>query len=312
MVLPGLGVLGDVDPELLDELAALGLPVRGVLRGDPFDPVSRAAARHYSGVEDLLGDARGPLRAVVLPASSPLAPALPELLAAGLPVLLTDPAPWDPDLLRDARAAAAERDVAAAVLLRMRHEGWARLVAGGLSGRPAPQQVLVRGWPRGAAAAAELVDLVRSWCGDVVAVAAAPAELPAAALSGGEPVVWALLTARGSTVLVAHEGSGPEVRLTLPSCRLVAGPGPGGWAVGWEGGEPVLPAAAADPTPAAFAAAVAQGTAERVGAGGDPDRVGPHGEERPWAADLYDLLPVAGVLAALRSSARSQAWTELG
>ena len=86
----------------------------------------------------------------------------------------------------------------------------------------------MRGWPRGAAAAAELVDLVRAWCGDVVAVAAAPAGCPPRALPGGEPVAWALLTARGSTVLVAHEGSRPQVRLRCRSCRLVAGPGPGG------------------------------------------------------------------------------------
>ena len=84
---PGVGVLGDVDPELLAELALVGLPVRGLLAGDPFDrPVPRAA-RHYSGLDDLVEDARGPLRAVVLPAAGPLADRLPDLLAAGVPVL---------------------------------------------------------------------------------------------------------------------------------------------------------------------------------------------------------------------------------
>ncbi len=303
----GVALLGDVDPELVHELAQVGLPVRGVLAGDPFDAAPRPrVARHYSGVADLVADARGPLRAVVLPASSPLAPALPDLVAEGLAVLLPDPAPWDAAVLRSARAAAADRDVGVAVLLHERHRGWAALVGGALSGRPAPQQVTVRGWPRGAVAAAELVDLVRAWCGDVVAAAAVPAALPADVLPGGVPVAWSLLTARGSTVLVSHEGGPVQVRLSLPPTRLLAGPD----AVGWEGAEAVVPAQRDDPSVAAFAAAVAAGTAEPLElAGGRAD--GPPGPGRPGVAGLADLVATARVLAALRTSARTETWAEL-
>ena len=273
--------------------------MRGVL-ADPF-ALPRRVERTYDGVADLEADARGELRGVVLPAASPLAPALPDLLDARLPVLLADTTPWEPDLLREARAVAEERDVPVAVLLRKRHTGWARLVRAATDVRPAPGQVTVRGWPRGAEAAAELVDLVRAWCGDVVAAAAVPAVLPADALPDGAPVAWALLTDRATTVLVSHEGAGPQVRLSFRDGRLVAGPG----RVGWEGGDAVVPAAGdgqADVC-AAFAAALRLGT---------PEPLGPTRTPWPWTADLAELVPVARVLAALRASARTEVWTELG
>lgn len=289
--LPGsLVLLGDVDPALVADLAAQGLAVRGALAPDPFGPL--VPGRRYAGPDDVLSD--DGVRAAVLPAASPLAGALPDLLAAGLPVLVADPAPWDDGLLRTARAAAAEADVACAVALQARHTGWASLVGGALSGRRAPQQVTARGWGRGPAEAAELVDLVRTWCGEVVAVAAAPAALPAPELPDGEPVAWSLLTDRGTTVLVAHAGARPQVRLSLPPTRLLAGPD----RVGWEGGEPVVPAARDDPTVRVFAEAVAQGSAEAL-------------DTAPGVAGLADLVPVARVLAALRTSARTEAWCEL-
>ena len=73
----------------------------------------------------------------MLPASSPLAGLLPDLLAAGVPVLLPDAAPWDADLLRAAAFNAGDHDVAAVVALEARHSGWAALVASALSGRRA-------------------------------------------------------------------------------------------------------------------------------------------------------------------------------
>lgn len=284
-------LLGDVDPALVADLAVAGLAVRGALAQDPFGPP--AVGRRYPGLDSVLADEG--VRAAVLPAASPLADALPDLLAAGVPVLLPDAAPWDADLLRAARAAAGEADVACAVALESRHTGWAALVAGALSGRRAPQQVTVRGWPRGPAAAAELVDLLRGWCGDVLAAAAAPAVLPVDVLPDGPRVAWCLLTDRGTTVLVAHEGASPQVRLSLPPTRLLAAPD----AVGWEGAASVLPGTRPDPTVPAFAAAVAGGSAEPL-------------EAAPEVAGLTDLVPVARVLAALRASARSEGWVELG
>ncbi len=273
--------------------------MRGVL-ADPF-AAPRRVERHYADVADLEADARGELRGVVLTADSPLAAALPDLLDARLPVLLADAAPWEPDLLREARAVAGERDVAVAVLLRERHRGWARLVRAATDVRPAPRQVTVRGWPRGPQAAAELVDLVRAWCGDVVAAAAVPTLLPADALPDGPPVAWALLTDRATTVLVAHEGPGPEVRLSFRDGRLAARPD----GVGWEGGDGVVPA------PGDPAADVAEAFAEALRLG-TPEPLGPTLTPWPWVADLAELVPVARVLAALRTSARTEVWAELG
>lgn len=290
-----LALLGDVDPALVADLTAAGLPVRGALAQDPFGPP--ALGRRYAGLDAVLSD--DGVRAVVLPAASPLAGALPDLLAARRPVLLADAAPWDADLLRAARAAAAEADVGAVVALQARHTGWAALVTGALSGRRAPQQVTVRGWPRGPGSAAELVDLLRGWCGEVVAAAAAPAALPVDALPDGPRVAWALLTDRGTTVLVAHEGAAAQVRLSLPPARLLAGPD----AVGWEGAQAVPPVPRVDPTAAAFADAVAAGSAEPLEALVQGDV--------PPVAGLADLVPVARVLAALRDSARTQTWVEL-
>jgi hypothetical protein len=169
-------------------------------------------------------------------------------------------------------------------------------------------QVTVRGWPRGRQAAAELVDLIAAWCGEIVAVVAAPAELPAAALPargqhGGAPVAWSLLTASGATVLVSHEGGPMQVRLSFASCRLEAGTS----LVRWEGGDRLplglLPAwvpfpQGGSPGLVATAAALVDG----VGGGDVPalDRPSP----RP--ADLSDLLVVSRVLEALRTSARTE------
>ena len=290
-----LVLLGDVEPALVAELAAAGLGVRGALALDPFGPP--APGRRYAGLDAVLAD--DGVRAAVLPAASPLADTLPDLLSAGLPVLLADAAPWDADLLRASRTAAGEADDAAVVALQARHTAWAALVTGALAGRRAPQQVTVRGWPRGPAAAVELVDLLRGWCGDVVAAAAAPAALPVDALPDGPRVAWALLTDRGTTVLVsheeAHEGAGAQVRLSLPPTRLLAGPD----AVGWEGAATVAPAEREDPTVAAFVEAVTAGGAEAL-------------ELFPSVARLADLVPVARALAALRASARTEAWVELG
>ncbi len=292
MTAPAVAVLGDVGAGVLGRLSDAGLQVTGALAGDPLAdaPEVRLGAR-YAGLPALLRDRS--LHGVVLTADSPVAGALLELVQAGLGVVLADAAPWDADLLRSARHAAAEADVPVVGLLAERHRGWSRLVEQGLSGRPAPQQVTVRGWPRGVAAAAELVDLVRGWCGDVVACAAVPATLPAEVLPGGERVAWALLTARGSTVLVSHDGDGPQVRLSLPTARLLARPA----TVSWEGGGAVVPTEQADPTLPAFAAALRARSAEPL--------------EGTRVADLADLAPLGRVLAALRESARTEVWVAL-
>jgi len=230
-----------------------------------------------------------------------LAALLPELRGGGLLLLLPTAAPLDPDLVRAARAVPEPADAAVGLLARW--EPWALTVAAALPlvGTP-PVQVTVRGWPRGRQAAAELVDLVGAWCGEVVGVVAAPAPLPADALPpDGAAVAWALLTASGATVLVSHEGTAQQVRLSFATARLEAGPG----GARWTGGDalPLLPLPAWVPHPRGASpglVATAAALAQAVGGGDVASR------DWPWPADLGDLLVVARVLEALRTSARTE------
>ena len=227
--------------------------------------------------------------------SDPAAVALvPVLRDAGLLLLLPTPEPLDPEAVRAARAVRDGAD--AAVGLHERWSPWARAVAAALPLAAPAVQVTVRGWPRGSRAAAELVDLAASWCGEVAAVVAAPAPLPAAELpaEGDRPageVSWALLTASGATVLVSHGGGPLQVRLSCASARLEAGAD----GVRWTGGADVPLPAAVDP-----AVEVAAALRQAVGGGEVPTA------SWPWPADLGDLLVVARVLEALRTSARTE------
>jgi hypothetical protein len=289
---PTIAVAGAVDPA---PLRAAGWSLRGVLSGDPY--LDRLDAATYVEPGELLADPL--LDAVAVDGDDrDLAALLPELRGSGLLLLLPSAAPLDPDLVRGARAV---RDAAdAAVGLVARWEPWAQVVAAALplAGGP-PLQVTVRGWPHGRQAAAELVDLVASWCGEVAAVVAAPAPLPAAELPGGAAVSWALLTASGATVLVSHDGAAPEVRLSFATARLVAGPAGARWERGAELPLPSLPLV---PPPGVHAGLV-QTAAALAQATGGRDVAAAHW---PWPADLGDLLVVARVLEALRTSARTE------
>jgi hypothetical protein len=289
-----MALAGAVDPA---PLRAAGWRLRGALARGPFDEVADAGTA--LDLDQLLGDPR--LDAVAVDgADAELAARLPQLRAAGLLLLLPTAAPLDPELVRAARAVPDAADVAVGLLARW--EPWALTVAAALPlvGAP-PVQVTVRGWPRGPQAAAELVDLAASWCGEVVAVAAAPAPLPAADLPGGAPVSWALLTASGATVLVSSEGGPQEVRLSFPTVRLHAGPAGARWSGGAE--LPLLPLP--DRVPPALGAPpglVATAAALTSALGGAPVPA----DSWPWPADLGDLLVAARVLEALRTSARTE------
>lgn len=297
--------MGDVDAA---PVRAAGWEIRGRLAADPFTGGRLEDAVGYLDAGELLGDGRVDL-AVVDGAVPELAALLPGLRGAGLLVLLPAPAPLDPDVLRRARGADGPPGV---VGLVQRWQPWTRAVRAAvpLAGGP-PVQVTVRGWPRGPAAAAELVDLAAWWCGEVVAAVAAPGPVPAAALPGGEPVAWALLTASGATVLVAHEGAGPDVRLSFAAARLLAGPA----GVGWEGGAgfplPPLPAwvpaapRGTDPGLVATAASLVRAVGGRDPAPLD-GVVHPDDPSVTVPADLGDLHVAAHVLEALRTSARTE------
>ncbi len=284
-------------------------------------------------MEELLRDPD--LDAVALDGDDPvLARDLPSLLQHGLHVLLPTPAPLDPALLREARAQdwdavprltdsldrparSGTRPAEVVAALVQRWEPWALTVAAALPlvGTPVVQ-VTVRGWPRGPGAAAELVDLARSWAGDVLSVIAAPAPLPADTLGPGLPVAWALLHASGATTLVSHEGAPPLVRLSFASARLEAGP----LGARWEGGAE-LPLLATpdrrdgdDPTASrASAPGVAPGLLGTAVALRQAVATGEVAADAwPWPADLGDLQAISRVLAALRESARAEAPARVG
>lgn len=329
---PAIALAGAVDGGVL---RAAGWQVRGALHLTPYDDLRDVPS--YAGLEDLLADAT--LDAVALDGTDPLlARHLPTLLEHGLHVLLASPAPLDPDVLqaaravhgpgtdapprlvddprRPARSGLAPAEVA--VAFTERWEPWALTTAAALPlvGTPV-LQATVRGWPRGLAAAAELVDLARAWSGDVLSVSAAPAPLPAAELGPGLPVAWSLLHASGATTLVSHEGAPPVARLSFAAARLEAGP----LGARWEGGAelPLLPTpdrravpgdgATADlplrtpappgTPPGLLGAAVALLHAVPAGEVGT--------DAWPWPGDLGDLQAVSRVLAALRESARAEA-----
>jgi hypothetical protein len=323
-VSPAIALAGAVDGGVL---RAAGWQVRGALNVTPYDDLRDVPS--YAGLEDLLADAS--LDAVALDGDDPLlARHLPTLLEHGLHVLLPAPAPLDPDVLRDARAVhgpswgdapsrlvddalrpsrsgQAPAEVGAA--FTQRWEPWALTAAAAipLVGTPVVQTT-VRGWPRGMAAAAELVDLARAWSGDVLSVSAAPAPLPADELGPDLPVAWSLLHLSGATTLVSHEGAPPLARLSFAGARLETGP----LGARWEGGAelPLLPAPDRRDVP--HRAAVPPGTsAGLLGTAVALLHAVPRGEIAtdawPWPGDLGDLQAVSRVLAALRESARTQA-----
>lgn len=272
-------------------LRAAGWRVTGALQLLPYD--DPADVPSYATVDELLSDG---LDAVALSGGDALlAGHLPDLLAAGLAVLLPSPAPLDGELLRIARDAAP--DAVVAVGLLQRWEPWAATTRGAVArlGGP-PVQCTVRGWSRGRTSAAELVDVARSWCGDVVGVVARPARLPADELAPGVAVAWALLHESGTTTLVSHDDAPPVVRLSWPRARWEAGP----LGARWVGGEevplaaPRLPGTAPAGTPHGLLAT----------AGWLLEAVRTEEVVQPAPAGLGDLQAVERVLAALRVSAR--------
>lgn len=298
---PTAALVGDVDAA---PVVASGWSVRGRLAASPFTGGRFEDAPGYLDAGELLDDPRIDV-AVVDGAELELAALVPSLRREGLLVLLPSPAPLDVDAVR---AAVDVDGPPSGVGLVRRWEPWARTVRVALPLAGPPLQVTVRGWPRGATAAAELVDLVAGWCGDVVAAVAAPAQLPAERLADGEPVAWALLTSAGATVLVAHDGAGPRVRVSSATARLEAAPGQARWVEG--DALPLLPLPdGLPPVPAGVPpglVATAALLTDAIG-GGDLRTAGPAAEsasDRP--ADLRDLLVTARVLAALRESARTE------
>ena len=301
-----VALVGDVDGGVL---RAAGWDVVGALATTPYDDPRDVPS--YASMEELCAD--DGLDAVALDGADPLlARHLPVLRAHGKHVLLPTAAPLALDLLRAARTVETSAEVV--VALGERWEPWALTAAAAvqLVGTPVVQAT-VRGWPTGTAAAAELVDLAQAWCGEVVAVAAAPAPLPATSLGEGLAVAWSLLHASGATVLVSHRGAPALARLSFATARLEAGP----LGARWEGGAELPLLTGPDRREVPHRAAVPPGTpAGLLGCAVDLLEAARHGELRlgrwPWPADLGDLQSVSRVLAALRESARTEAPVRVG
>ena len=231
---PVLAVVGDVPAETTS-LSVGGWRVAGRLVGDAA--AQPAGVPAYRSITEVLAD--GGLDAVCLdPAVPGSGRLLSACLDAALHVLLPQPGSVDPEELRDAVGAAEDAGLEIAVAFASRwlsgYATAARMVHQRLL--PLPVQVSVRGWPRGAVALAELVDVIGCVAGDVVAVAAAGSPLPAETLPDGLPVRLALLTEVGTTVLVA-DGGEPGLRLSTAEGRLLLTAGQ----LSWEDGRSRLP-----------------------------------------------------------------------
>jgi hypothetical protein len=217
------------DRGLAEMVRAGGADVVGLLAPEALESLvwaAEAQADHgYSALDALTADA---VDAACL--DLPLAESCRVanlLLEDGVSVVLARPEIPERAAVRamlDAAGAGATSGV-----LALRTRGWrsiadaSRLLAdiGPLS------QLTVIGWPAGRAARAELCDVVRRLCGDVIAVCAGASAMPAHELAPTAPVTFALLTSGGATV-VANESARAaysQAQLTLVGRdgRLVVG-----------------------------------------------------------------------------------------
>lgn len=274
-------------------LAAAALQVTGLLGPDVLESLAWAAEeglpRAYADLPALLADDIDAVAIDVPPPRSDLL--LDAAVRAGLGVLLTVPHTSDPDRLLRVLMAAEEADLPHAVAMTGRADAAFAAVSEQLPALGPLRQLTAAGWPAGKPPRAELVDVVRRWCGDVLAVCADPSAMPAPAL-GDEPVSLALLTESGATVLASERFGARQVGCLLTLVgergRLVLS----GTSLRTPAG--LLTVERADP-----AAGV------RLAAGGLLRR------EATGCADLRDLAVASRVLAAVEQSRTEGGWVEL-
>jgi predicted dehydrogenase len=194
------------DRGLAEQVRAGGAEVVGLLAPDALESLAWAAeaeaAHGYSALDALASDAVD---------SACLDLPLPEacrvatlLLEDGVNIVLARAETPDRSDVRAMLDAASTGNCSATLGLRTR--AWPSLSATvGLLPELGPlSQLTVIGWPAGRAARAELCDVVRRLCGDVVAVCGSASSMPAHELAPAAPVTLSLLTATGTTV-IAHE-----------------------------------------------------------------------------------------------------------
>jgi predicted dehydrogenase len=286
-------------------LREAGVEVVGLLAPDPLESLAWAAEadapRAYAEFSALLSDQVEALCVELDPPASYIVARLAS--EAGLHVLLARPRTADTDAMQAVAEAAEEADLAHVVALESRAwpAAWhAQANAPSLGGL---RQVTVLGAPGGERGRTEVVDLAARWAGDVVAVCADRAAMPAEQLAPQAPVTLALLTATGTTVLVNEAPGGrlDTAAITLVGSRarvVVAGgtvrrQGPEGlreWSLSLPSGRrPGLAEAAYDLLRAA-----------------ELDEVG-----LARGATFHDLLAAAKVMEAAEESEAEGGWVEL-
>lgn len=199
-------VTDGADRALADNVRAGGGDVIGLLAPDALESLvwaAEAGADHgYSALDALAADA-----VEVACLDLPFAEACrvgTSLLAEGLSVVLARAQTPDREAVRGMLDAASTGNASAAAGLRTR--GWGSIAE---AVRRVPEigllsQVTVIGWPAGREARAELCDVVRRLCGEVVAVSGSIEVMPARELSPTDPVTLALLTVGGTTVVASE------------------------------------------------------------------------------------------------------------
>lgn len=287
-------------------LADAGLQVTGLLGPDALESLAWAAAeglpRAYADLAAVLAD---DVDVVAVDVPAPRSDVLLDAaVRAGLGVLLTVPRTADAERLVRVAVLAEDADLPHVVAMAWRaDEALSALVSLADDGPLPPwRQVTVAGWPAGGPPRAELVDLVRRLAGEVVAVCADPAAMPAAALGEDLPVTLALLCERGTTVLVAERFGARQAASTV---TLV---GPAGRAVAQQDRLRL----ALEPGGGREAVTVDRGAARSTPSGSLRLAASALRGSGVVAASLHDLAAAARVLTAVEASRTDGGWVELG
>ncbi|WP_045876987.1 Gfo/Idh/MocA family oxidoreductase [Pseudofrankia sp. DC12] len=193
-------------------LREAGMDVVGLLAPEPLESLAWAAdvgaPRAYGDLAALLSD---DIEAVCIELAPPASDLIAQRAAeAGLHVLLVRAVTSDPEALRAVADVAEDADLAHVVAFDDRAWPAAWHVQASVPALGRLTQMTVVGAPSGPLGRAEILDLTVRWCGEVLAVCADPAGMPAPLLTSTAPVTLALLTASGATVLV-HEQMGARL-----------------------------------------------------------------------------------------------------
>jgi len=201
-------------------LREAGMDVVGLLAPEPLESLAWAAeagaARAYADPAALLSD---DVEAVCIELAPPASDLIAQRAAeAGLHVLLVRAVTADPEALRAVADVAEDADLAHVVAFDDRAWAAALHVQDLVPALGRLTQLTVVGAPSGPVGRAEILDLAVRWCGDVLAVCADPAGMPARMLTSGAPVTLALLTSSGATVLVHERMGGTLADATFTLC----------------------------------------------------------------------------------------------